>query len=144
MINHKITVYSLAVILASIGIVYGLVAYSEYEDFKELSDMGIKGETSEKQIETSFFSATGIINFVLSAWVLKSGLRKMTPYIVSIIASIALIAIYISSRTVGVPMGVEYYIGRLDIVSKVLQVVAIALSCISIYSLRNSKIIRIT
>ena len=104
---------------------YGLVAYSEYEVFKELSDMGIKGETSEKQIETSFFSATGIFNFVLSAWVLKSGLRKMTPYIVSIIASIALISIYISSRTVGVPIvGVEYYIGRLDIVSKVLQVVA--------------------
>jgi hypothetical protein len=145
MINQKITVYSLAVILALVGIVYGLVAYSEYEDFKELSDMGIKGETSEKQIETSFFSATGIINFVLSAGVLKSGLRKMTPYIVSIIASIALIAIYISSRTVGVPIvGVEYYIGRLDIVSKVLQVVAIALSCISIYSLRNSKIIRVT
>ena len=69
----------------------------------------------------------------------------MTPYIVSIIASMALIAIYISSRTVGVPIvGVEYYIGRLDIVSKVLQVVAIALSCISIYNLRNSKIIRIT
>jgi uncharacterized membrane protein len=62
MINHKVTVYSLAIILASVGIVYGLVAYSEYEDFKELSDMGIKGETSEKQIETSFFTVTGIIN----------------------------------------------------------------------------------
>ena len=41
--------------------VYFMVANGEYQDFKELSDMGIKGETSEKQFEMSFFIVSGII-----------------------------------------------------------------------------------
>ena len=53
MINQKIIVYSLIGILVMVGIVYFLVAKSEYEDFKELSDMGIKGETAEKQFEVT-------------------------------------------------------------------------------------------
>jgi len=44
---------SLIGILVMVGIVYFLVAKSEYEDFKELSDMGIKGETAEKQFEVT-------------------------------------------------------------------------------------------
>jgi len=34
-------------------------------------------------------------------------------------------------------VGVEYYIGRLDLISKVLQAIAIVLSGISIYNLRK-------
>jgi hypothetical protein len=57
--------------------------------------------------------------------------------------SAGLIVIYVASRTVGVPIvGVEYYIGRLDIISKLLQIVAIALSTVAIYKFRNLKIIK--
>jgi hypothetical protein len=142
MINHKHVVYSLAGILVVIGIVYCLVANSEYEDFKELSDMGIKGETAEKQFEVSFFVSSGLVNFILAALVIKSN-RSIVPYFVSGGISAGLIAIYVASRTIGVPVvGVEYYIGRLDVISKILQAVAIVLSGIAIYSIRNSRMLK--
>ena len=142
LINHKLTVYSLAGILVIIGIVYCLVANSEYEDSKELSDMGIKGEAAEKQFEASFFVSSGIVNFVLAALVIKSN-RSVVPYLVSAGISAGLIAIYVASRTVGVPVvGVEYYIGRLDMISKILQAVAIVLSGLAIHSIRNSRVLK--
>jgi hypothetical protein len=142
MITHKHVVYSLAGILVVIGIVYCLVANSEYEDFKELSDMGIKGETAEKQFEVSFFVSSGLVNFILAVLVIKSN-RSIVPYFVSGGISAGLIAIYVASRTIGVPVvGVEYYIGRLDVISKILQAAAIVLSGIAIYSIRNSRILK--
>ena len=63
---------SLIGILVMVGIVYFLVAKSEYEDFKELSDMGIKGETAEKQFEVTFFVSSGLVNFILAVLVLRS------------------------------------------------------------------------
>ena len=51
--------------------------------------------------------------------------------------------ILLASRTVGVPIvGVEYYIGRLDIVSKILQVIAIALSGFAIYGVQKMRIVK--
>ena len=49
MINQKIVVYSLSAVLVSLGVVYCLVAASEYQDFKELSDIGIEGETGQAE-----------------------------------------------------------------------------------------------
>jgi hypothetical protein len=142
MINHKHVVYSLAGILVVIGIVYCLVANSEYEDFKELSDMGIKSETAEKQFEVSFFVSSGLVNFILAALVIKSN-RSIVPYFVSGGISAGLIVIYVASRTIGVPVvGVEYYIGRLDVISKILQAMVIVLSGIAIYSIRNSRMLK--
>lgn len=142
MINHKLIVYSLASILIIIGVVYCLVANSEYEDSKELSNMGIKGETAEKQFEASFFVSSGIVNFALAVLVIKSD-RSIVPYLVSGVISAGLIAIYVASRTVGVPVvGVEYYIGRLDMISKILQAVAVVLSGIAIHSIRNSRVLK--
>jgi hypothetical protein len=142
LINHKITVYSLAGVLIIIGVVYCLVANSEYEDSKELSDMGIKGETAEKEFETSFFVSSSIVNFVLAALVIKWN-RSVVPYLVSSVISAGLIAIYVASRTIGVPVvGVEYYIGRLDMISKILQAVVIVLSGIAIHSVRNSRVLK--
>ena len=135
--NNKPIVYSLAAILVIIGIVYFLVANSEYQDSKELSDMGIKGEVAEKHFETSFFISSGLVNLILAGLVIKAG-RSIVPYLATAGISAGLIAIYVASRTVGVPVvGVEYYIGRLDLISKVLQAIAIVLSGISIYNLRK-------
>ncbi|MFZ0252883.1 MAG: hypothetical protein WAL28_03675, partial [Nitrososphaeraceae archaeon] len=57
--------------------------------------------------------------------------------------SAGLIAIYVASRTVGVPVvGVEYYIGRLDMISKILQAVVIVLSGIAIHNIRNLRVMK--
>ena len=48
-----------------------------------------------------------------------------------------------TSRTVGVPIvGVEYYIGRIDVVSKILQIIAIALSGFAIYGVQKLRIVK--
>src|SRR6476659_6176278 len=142
-VNQKIIVYTLSVFLVGTGIVYFMVANGEYQDFKELSDMGIKDETSEKQFEMSFFIVSGIIYLGLVVWILKSGKTKKYPYIASMIVSVVLIVVYIASRTIGVPIvGTEYYVGKLDILSKILQVIVIGLSCFAIYNTDRLSIVQ--
>jgi hypothetical protein len=143
MINQKIVAYSLSAILIAIGIVYFVVASSEYQDFKELNDMGITGESAEKQFEMTFFTATAIVNLILGVWILRARNGGVTPYVISGVISFGLIMIYVASRTVGVPVvGVEYYVGRIDVISKILQIIAIALSGIAIYNIRKLKMVK--
>jgi hypothetical protein len=140
-INQRIIVYSLSAVLIASGFVYIVVANSEYSDYKDLAGLGIKGETIEKQFEISFFIVAATIYFGLCTWVLKSKQSRKLPYIASIVISAFLIAAYIASRTVGVPIvGVEYYVGRLDILSKVLQIVVIGLSCLAIHNMKKQSI----
>ena len=135
--NNKLIAYSLTGLLVTIGIIYCLVANSEYEDSKELDAMGIKGETAEKQFEATFFVSTALVNFIIAGLVIKSN-RSVIPYLVSAGISAGLIGIYIASRTIGVPVvGIEYYVGRLDLISKVLQAIVIVLSGIAIYNIQK-------
>lgn len=121
-------------LLVIIGIVYCLVANSEYEDSKELGAMGIKGETAEKQLEATFFVSTALVNFILAGLVIKSN-RSVIPYFMSAVISAGLIAMYVASRTIGVPIvGVEYYVGRLDLISKIFQAAVIVLSGIAVHA----------
>jgi len=142
-VNQKIIVYSLSAFLVATGIVYFMVANGEYQDFKELSDLGIKGETAEKQFEMTFFIVSGIIYLGLVVWVLKLGKTKKYPFIACVIVSAVLIVIYVASRTIGVPIvGTEYYIGKLDILSKVFQAIVIGLSGLAIYDTSRLSIIK--
>jgi|KBSMisStaDraftv2_1062788.scaffolds.fasta_scaffold121709_3 cytochrome bd-type quinol oxidase subunit 2 len=142
-VNQKIIVYSLSAFLVATGIVYFMVANGEYQDFKELIDLGIKGETAEKQFEMTFFIVCGIIYLGLVVWVLKLGKTKKYPFIASMIVSAVLIVIYVASRTIGVPIvGTEYYIGKLDILSKVFQAIVIGLSGLAIYDTSRLSIIK--
>jgi hypothetical protein len=142
--RNNILVYSLAAVLAASGIAYLLVANSEYSDYKDLATVGVKGgEVAEKQFEISFFVAAAAIYFGLCVWVLKSKeKRTKAPYVISIAVSVFLIVAYVASRTIGVPIvGVEYYVGRLDIVAKVLQAIAIGLSFVAIRTMKKQQTI---
>jgi hypothetical protein len=137
--KNLIIVYTLCGILAVTGIVYFLVAYGEYEDWVELLSFGIQDETTEKQVEISLFVISGLIYFGIVIWLVKTRFIKKSPYIAAILVSVALILTYIASRTVGVPIvGVEYYVGKLDMISKILQVVVIALSLVGLYKINKS------
>ena len=121
-----------------------LVANSEYSDYKDLASVGMKAnEIAEKQFEISFFIVAAAIYFGLCTWVLKSrnNRRRKVLYIASIAVSAFLIVAYIASRTLGVPIvGVEYYVGRLDILTKILQGIVKGLSCVAIISMKNKSI----
>lgn len=55
--------------------------------------------------------------------------------------SVALILAYLASRTVGVPVvGIDYYVGRLDIITKILQVIVIGLSVFAIYNMKRHMV----
>jgi hypothetical protein len=67
-------------------------------------------------------------------WILVKKLKSILPYSILIVLSTILIITYAASRTVGVPViGIEFYIGKYDMITKVLQGVIIALSGYLIY-----------
>jgi hypothetical protein len=130
----------LAFLLAT-GIIYFLVASQEYSDLLEFQEVGIDGETQEKQIEMTLFIGSGLTYIGFFAWILKAKLRGIIPYLTVAGISVILIGTYIASRTIGVPIvGVEYYVGKLDMVSKVLQVIIIGLSIYLAIGIQKIKV----
>ena len=136
----KVLVYILAVLVVSTAVVYFYVASGEYSDMIDFIDAGVMGEIQEKQIEMTLFLTTGIGYMVTLIWMLKKKLSSILPYIVLTAGSIAMIGIYIASRTVGVPpIGIEYYIGKMDMTTKVLQVLISGLSVYLICSIQRGR-----
>ena len=136
--RNLLIVYALCGILAATGIVYFLVAYGEYTDWVELLNFGIHDETTEKQVEITLFITSGLIYLGLVLWLIKTRFMKKSPYIAAIVVSVALIITYAASRTVGVPIvGVELYVGKLDVISKIMQVLVIALSIVALYKIKR-------
>jgi hypothetical protein len=137
--KNLLTVYVLCGILVATGIVYFLVAYGEYTDWVELLNFGIHDENTEKQVEITLFITSGLIYLGLVLWLIKTRFMKKSPYVGAIVVSVALIITYIASRTVGVPIvGVELYVGKLDVISKILQAMVIALSFAGLYKIQQS------
>jgi len=136
--RNLLIVYALCGILVATGIVYFLVAYGEYTDWVELLNFGIHDETTEKQVEITLFITSGLIYLGLVLWLIKTRFMKKSPYIAAIVVSVALIITYTASRTVGVPIvGVELYVGKLDVISKIMQIVVIGLSIVAIYRIKR-------
>ena len=137
-----IIVYILLALIVSTAVIYFVVASQEYSDLIDFLQIGIQGETQEKQVEMALFIGAGIVYLGLFVWILKTKIRSKIPYIVVAAVSVILIATYAASRTIGVPIvGVEYYIGKLDMVSKVLQVIMIGISVYLISTIRKTKIV---
>jgi hypothetical protein len=89
----------------------------------------------------TLFIGAGIVYLGLLAWIFKTKLSSKVPYIAVALVSVVLIVTYAASRTIGVPMvGVEYYVGKLDIVNKVLQVIIIGMSVYLIFATRKNMI----
>ena len=136
--KNLLIIYALCSILALTGIVYFLVAYGEYTDWMELLSFGIHDETTEKQVEITLFIVSGLIYFGLILWLIRTRFVKKLPYMTAILVSVALISTYIASRTVGVPIvGVELYIGKLDMISKIMQIMVISLSVVAMYKIKR-------
>ena len=134
--------YILLALIVSTAVIYFVVASQEYSDLVDFLQVGIQGETQEKQVEMTLFIGAGIVYLGLFVWILKTKIRSKIPYIVVGAVSVILIATYAASRTIGVPIvGVEYYIGKLDMVSKALQVIMIGMSVYLISTIRKTKIV---
>ena len=131
-ISIKRCSYVAASLMIVIGGIYFLAAYFESAEFNtELA----------AQIETMFFTTAGILYFPLGIWMTKNGFNSRAPYIMAITSSVALIGLYAASRMVNLPVvGKQDDFGVLDIASKVLQVVIIAISVILLPKLKKAQI----
>ena len=133
--------YILLALIVSTAVIYFVVASQEYSDLIEFLDVGIQGETQEKQVEMTLFIGSGIVYLGLFVWILKTKLRSKIPYIAVAAISAILIVTYAASRTIGVPLvGVEYYIGKLDMANKILEVIMIGISVYLIFAVRKTMI----
>jgi hypothetical protein len=137
----SIIMYILLVLIVSTAVLYFVVTSQEYSDLVDFLQVGIQGETQEKQVEMALFIGAGIVYLGLFVWILKTKLRSKIPYIVVAAISAILIVTYAASRTIGVPLvGVEYYIGKLDMINKVLEVIMIGMSVCLIFAIRKTMI----
>lgn len=95
------------------------------------------------QIETAFFTIVGLGYVAIGVWIIRDKGKTNTPYIIAIGGSIAIIGLYIASRTISLPVvGLQDDIGTIDILSKVLQVGIIGLSAFMINTNRVIKPLR--
>ena len=139
--SSSIIMYILLALIVSTAVIYFIVASQEYSDLLEFLEVGIQGETQEKQVEMTLFIGSGIVYLGLFVWILKTKLRSKIPYIVVGAVSVILIVTYAASRTIGVPLvGVEYYIGKRDMANKVLEVIMIGISVYLIFAVRKAMI----
>jgi hypothetical protein len=136
-IQHLL-IYILAAIVLSTSIIYFILSSNEYKSLVEFAAEGLDGEISELQIEIALFAGSAIIYLGLLGWILVIKLKSILPYSILIVLSTLLIITYAASRTVGVPViGVEFYIGKYDMITKVLQGVIIVISGYLIYKIKT-------
>ena len=132
--QQHILFYILAAITLSTSIIYFVLASNEYSHLIEFVAEWLEGKIPELKIEIGLFAGSGIIYLGLLGWVLVKKLKSILPYSLLVITSTILIITYIASRTIGVPItDVEFYIGKYDMLTKVLQGIIIALSGYMIY-----------
>ena len=144
-----ILVYVVTALMISTAAIYFIAAS---EDYSELSQSTLSSSSSSTSAENKdevdtiatvnemvFFIVVGIAYAAAGIWMLENKYYSKVPYILAAIGSVALIAFYISTRTVNIPsIGIQDDIGTIDILSKVLQA---AIAGISIYIVKSSTII---
>ena len=133
--QQYIILYTLAAIVLTTATIYFILAYNEYTSLIEFAAEGLDGEISELQIEIALFAGSGILYLGLLGWIfLVKKWKSIIPYSILIVTSTILIITYIASRTIGVPViGIEFYVGKYDMLTKVLQGIIVAISGYIIY-----------
>jgi hypothetical protein len=148
--KSAILVYVIAALMISTAAIYFIVASEDYSDISQSvssSSAGSSNSTESKDAsdtiasvnEMVFFIVVGIAYIAAGIWMIENKYYSKVPYVLAAIGSIALIAFYISTRTINIPsIGIQDDVGTIDILSKVMQA---AIAAIAIYIARSSTII---
>ncbi len=170
--KQNILVYSIVALLIGSSIIYlqlgirdaiRMTSHSQTATFRHGEDVAGGGggrrvnESNNAQTrvfripggQMIFYIITGLVHIPIAVWMLKYKHRiNKVPYIIAVIGSLALIVLYILSRTVSLPLiGFEEHIGSIDILSKVLQVGIIIGAVIMLkiqYKQQNQKLTRLS
>src|SRR4051794_14554984 len=142
--KSALLVYVVAALTISTAAIYFIAASQDYSDLASSSgnnstESKDSGDTIATVNEMIFFIVVGIAYIAAGIWMVENKYYSKVPYIIATIGSIALIAFYISTRTINIPsIGIQDDVGTIDILSKVLQA---AIFCISIYIVKSSTIV---
>ena len=139
----KSAIISMAFLMLSTGALYLFVSTQEIADasqeFKDNTDKPQEFQ-SGAFIQTAFFAAVGAAYIPIGLWATITRHTSKVPYILAIGGSLALIGLYVLSRTADIPfVGQQNDVGFIDILSKVLQSGIIAVSVYILISIRREK-----
>src|SRR5262245_13782675 len=133
MINDKKLMYTLLFLISFTALIYFLAAYRDVEELKNPASN--LQERFGDQLELTLFLIVGFGYFGMSVWILIDKINTIIPYVITIVGSILLIAIYLLAISNGVPIvGVEDKSDVIATVSKMLQASIISVSAILIFS----------
>src|SRR5947208_1974299 len=126
--KSAILVYVVSALMISTAAVYFIVASQDYSELSQSASSPSDTTTTttpesknQRDIiatvnEMVFFIIVGVAYIAAGIWMLENKYYNKIPYIIAIIGSIALIAFYISTRTMNIPsIGVQDDIGITDI-----------------------------
>ena len=120
-------IYAVTIMMLSTGIIYFVAAS---ETASEIST------ESSASVETTLFVVSGCAYIGVGLWIASSKVNRI-PYVVAIVGSLALVGLYILSRTISLPIvGLQEDVGTIDVLSKVLQIGIVAGS---VYLLKQNK-----
>jgi hypothetical protein len=135
-----ILVYIVTALILSNAAIYFIAASQDYNELSQSSSNGAESKDQGDMIATRnemiFFIVVALASVAVGIWILKKKYHSKLPYFIAVIGSIALIAFYISTRTINIPpIGLQTDVGTIDILAKVLQA---AIATISVYILMSS------
>jgi len=129
-IQHFIT--TTAFLMLAISGIYFFVAYAQMQESND----------AESQIQIMLFTTAAVTYLPLGIWMFKNKLHSRAPYVIASLISIALIGLYVISRTVDLPIvGIQQDTGSIDVISKVIQASIITTSIILIRNWHKESII---
>jgi len=139
----KSAIISMVFLMLATGVLYLFVSTQEIADAsQEFQDnAGMQQEfDSGAFIETAFFAAVGAAYIPIGLWATITRHTSKIPYLIAIGGSVALICLYVLSRTTDIPfVGQQDDVGFIDIFSKILQGAIIAVSAYIIVSIRRDN-----
>ncbi|EGP93947.1 hypothetical protein MY1_1189 [Nitrosarchaeum koreense MY1] len=139
----KSAIVSMVFLMLATGTLYLFVSTQEIADAsQEFAENAGNSQEFESGafIETAFFAAVGAAYIPIGLWVTITRHTSKVPYVLAIGGSLALIGLYVLSRTADIPfVGQQDDIGFIDILSKILQGGIIAVSTYIILSIRKGK-----
>ena len=111
--------------------IYFVAAYSEITESTDDSS----------KIQTMLFATAAISYLPLGIWMVKNRLHSRAPYVITSLISLALIGLYIASRTISLPVvGTQEDVGMIDIIAKITQGSIIVMSVMLIRNWNKEKI----
>lgn len=115
----------------------GIYFYTAYSQTQESSDTG-------SQIQTMLFTTAAVSYLPLGIWMIKNKLHTRAPYVIASLISIALIGLYVMSRTVNLPIvGIQDDVGIFDIICKITQGGIVVVSLLLLRNWQKEKIVAI-